>query len=99
MTTMDERRRAFDTVGNYLRAYWPLLLTMFAALGSYFKTSYLVENLAQRVAELEVYNRAHQVEYQKVKMDGAAQSGTIMVIDERTRRMAEDIRDLRDRKK
>lgn len=99
MTSTEERRRSFDTVGNYIRAYWPLLLTMFAALGSYFKTSYLVENLAQRVADLELANRTHMVEFQKVQMDGAAQSGTIMVIDERTRRMAEDIRDLRDRKK
>ena len=94
----EERRRTFDGIGGYIKIYWPLIVAMFAAAGSYMKTSYLVENLAERVTTLEASDKNHAALMQTIQMDGAGQKGTIMVIDERTKRMAEDIQEIRKEK-
>lgn len=95
----DERRRTFDGVGGYLKVYWPLIVTMAAALGGYMKTSFLVENVVERVTALEAADKAQAVFMTNLQREGDGQKGTIMVIDERTRRMAEDIRELRNGKR
>lgn len=94
----EERRRAFDTWTGYFKVYWPLVVTMFFAAGTYFKITFLVENLSSRVTVLEKEKKEEAALIASMQRQSDGQNGTIMVIDERTKRMADDIRELRTRK-
>jgi hypothetical protein len=95
----EARRRTFDTFTGYFRVYWPLFVTMILAISGYAKVVYLVENIVSRVTKLEHADDAKGLSIQKIETERLNQNGTIMVIDERTRRMADDIKELRNDKR